>query len=134
MFCQQKIYHFEVETKIIDLLISLKSEMTKYGSKVSNVLLAAISTTKRTMTVSQLNMSWTVAAAKARRNSFRSPIWVKETIVLVTEVPMLAPITIGMASETVRTTNKNVVIVGRGQSKRPLTSRSHHAHNDGSGR
>ena len=35
-----------------------------------------------------------VAAAKARRNSFRSPIWPQATIVLVTDVPWeaLAPV------------------------------------------
>lgn len=55
------------------------------------------------MTDSQLNMSWTVAAANALRNSLRSPIWVNETMVLVTDVPILAPITIGMATRTVRT-------------------------------
>merc|ERR1719334_378661 len=52
------------------------------------------------MTVSQLNMSWTVAQAKARRNSSRSPICVKDTMVLVTLVPMLAPMIIGMAVGT----------------------------------
>ena len=66
-------------------------------------LLVMISRGKRTMTESQLNMSWTVAAANARRNSLRSPIWVNETIVLVTEVPILAPITIGIATLTERT-------------------------------
>ena len=59
------------------------------------------------MTDSQLNMSWTVAAAKALRNSLRSPICVRETIVLVTEVPMLAPMTIGMATRTVRTARQH---------------------------
>ena len=33
----------------------------------------------------------TVAAAKARRNSLRLPDWPSATMVLVTEVPMLAP-------------------------------------------
>ena len=83
--------------------------MTKYGSKVNNVLLAAISTTKRTMTVSQLNMSWTVAAAKARRNSLRLPICVNETKVLVVEVPILAPITIGIAMDTVKTISNETI-------------------------
>ena len=55
------------------------------------------------ITLSQLNMSWTVAPAKARRKSFLFVICPIETIVLVTEVPMLAPITIGMASCTVKT-------------------------------
>lgn len=49
-------------------------------------------------------MSWTVAAANARLNSLRSPIWVSETMVLVTDVPMLAPMMIGIATRTVRTT------------------------------
>lgn len=53
-----------------------------------------------TMTVHQLNMSWTVAAAKARRNMSRSPAWVMATKVLVTEVPMLDPMMMGTASST----------------------------------
>ena len=44
-----------------------------------------------------------MAAANALRNSLRSPIWVNETMVFVTDVPMLAPIIIGMATRTVRT-------------------------------
>ena len=62
-----------------------------------------ISTMKRRITAVQLNMSWTVAAAKALRNSLRSPICVSETIVFVTDVPMLAPSTIGIATRTVKT-------------------------------
>ena len=49
------------------------------------------------MTLSQLNMSWTVAPAKARRNSLRWPAWPTDTIVFVTDVPMLAPMMIKMA-------------------------------------
>lgn len=48
-------------------------------------------------TVHQLNMSCTVAAEKASSNSFLFPIWVMATKVLVTEVPMLAPMIMGMA-------------------------------------
>ena len=50
-----------------------------------------------------------VAPAKARLKSFLviCPI---DTIVLVTDVPMLAPITIGMASFTVNTGKKNTCI------------------------
>ncbi len=74
------------------------------------------STVRKTITASQLKMSCTTAHAKARSNSPRSPIWnccdhhwhcrlysnsrvtwVSDTMVLVTEVPMLAPITMGMA-------------------------------------
>ncbi len=55
------------------------------------------STIRSTMTVSQLKISWTVAAANASLNSSRSPIWAIDTIVLVTEVPIFAPITMGMA-------------------------------------
>lgn len=58
---------------------------------------------RRTMTASQLNMSWTVAPANARRKSPTSVIWPMETSVLVTEVPMLAPITIGIACLTSKT-------------------------------
>lgn len=66
----------------------------------------ATSSGNRTMTASQLNMSWMVAAAKARRNSRRSEAWPRDTTVLVTDVPMLAPITIGMASRTRSTVMK----------------------------
>lgn len=62
-----------------------------------------ISTMKRTITVNQLNMSCTVAPAKALRNSFLLAICVKETIVLVTEVPIFAPMMIGIAIVTVIT-------------------------------
>ena len=49
------------------------------------------------MTVNQLKKSWTTAAEKARSNCSMSPICVKATMVLVTEVPIFAPITIGIA-------------------------------------
>ena len=52
---------------------------------------------KMMRTVHQLNMSWTVAAEKARWNSSLLPICVIATKVLVTEVPILAPISMGMA-------------------------------------
>ena len=42
-----------------------------------------------------------VAPAKARRNSSRRVIWAIETRVLVTEVPMLAPMMIGIAPSMV---------------------------------
>ncbi len=50
------------------------------------------------MTAHQLNMSWTVAAAKARLNVSLSPAWVMATRVLVTEVPMLEPMMMYTAS------------------------------------
>jgi hypothetical protein len=50
------------------------------------------------MTVHQLNMSWTVAAEKALRNSSRLPICVSDTIVFVTDVPMFDPMMIGTAN------------------------------------
>lgn len=61
---------------------------------------------RSTMTVSQLKTSWTVAPAKARLNSFLLPICPIDTIVFVTEVPMLAPMMIGMASPTDNTEKK----------------------------
>ena len=64
---------------------------------------------RRTMTVSQLKTSWTTAQAKARLNWARSPICVMDTIVFVTEVPMLAPITIGIA-----VLQETSLFVGRG--------------------
>ena len=56
-----------------------------------------VSRTIMTTTVSQLNMSCTVAAAKARRKASRSPICVMLTIVLVTLVPTLEPKIMGTA-------------------------------------
>ena len=47
-------------------------------------------------------MSCTVAAEKALSNSSRLPIWVMATSVLVTEVPILAPISIGTAILSLR--------------------------------
>ena len=48
----------------------------------------------------RLNQSCTVAAANARLNSSGRPMWPRLTRVLVTVVPMLAPMTIGIATET----------------------------------
>jgi len=50
-----------------------------------------------------------VAPAKDRRNVFRSVDCVRATIVLVTVVPMLAPIAIGIACRTLRTVNRKSV-------------------------
>ena len=55
-----------------------------------------ISITNKLMTDNQLNISCIVAAAKARLKFCLSPTIPIETIVLVQEVPMLAPITIGI--------------------------------------
>lgn len=54
-------------------------------------------------------MSSTAAPANARRNSFLLAISAKETIRLVTEVPMLAPIMIGIAMPTVKTIRSNEI-------------------------
>ena len=62
---------------------------------------------RRMITDSQLNMSCTVAPAKALLNSFLSITWVNATSVFVTEVPMLAPITMNMAGLMSMTTNRN---------------------------
>lgn len=58
------------------------------------------STGNRTITVIQLNMSRIVAPANARRNWSLSPACVNETMVLVIDVPMFAPIIGGMANLT----------------------------------
>jgi hypothetical protein len=50
----------------------------------------------KTMTESQLNMSWTVAAAKALLKASLAPALVIDTIVLVTEVPTFEPNIIGI--------------------------------------
>jgi len=64
------------------------------------------STGRKIKTDIQLNMSWTVAPANARRKSFLLVIWPMATMVLVTEVPMLAPIMMGIACGTVSTGTK----------------------------
>ena len=61
------------------------------------------------ITESQLNMSWTVAPANALRNWLRSVACAMDTIVLVTEVPMFAPMTIGIAGRTSMTEGDKVV-------------------------
>lgn len=58
-----------------------------------------------TITDRRLNISWTVAPANALRKLFLSPIWPSDTMVLVTLVPIFAPITIGMAGWTFNTRN-----------------------------
>ena len=62
-----------------------------------NTFFVTSSRMRKTRTEDQLKQSWTVAAEKARSNSFASATWVNATNVLVMLVPMLAPITIGMA-------------------------------------
>ena len=56
-------------------------------------------------TASQLNISCTVAPPKALRNSFLSPDWAMDTMVFVTDVPILEPMMIGMAGLTSITGN-----------------------------
>ena len=65
----------------------------------------AHSSGSKMMTDNQLNMSCTVAAENALLNWFLSPTCAMETSVLVTLVPMLAPIIIGMAGRTLITRN-----------------------------
>ena len=107
----------------------LTFSFTKMRLKVSAKLMAAIlsrpqcvnspvaaSNGRRTITDNQLNISWTVAPAKARRNSSRSPDWARDTTVLVTDVPMFAPMMIGMAGRTSRTTKMEHKIINIFQS------------------
>lgn len=70
-----------------------------------NVVPVAASTGSKISTVSQLNMSCTVAPAKALLYSFLLVIWPIDTMVLVTEVPILAPMMTGMAFFTGITEN-----------------------------
>mmetsp|Transcript_35775 Transcript_35775/g.57460 ORF Transcript_35775/g.57460 Transcript_35775/m.57460 type:complete len:208 (-) Transcript_35775:148-771(-) len=62
-----------------------------------------ISRGNKVSTDSMLNMSWTVAPEKARSSSMRSPACAMLTIVFVTEVPMFAPMMIGIACLTAKT-------------------------------
>ena len=57
---------------------------------------------RQTMTEHQLKQSCTVAAENARSNCSTSVTCVRDTKVLVMLVPILAPITIGMAVLTLR--------------------------------
>ena len=61
-----------------------------------------ISSGRKMNTASKLKKSWIVALAKARLNSSLQRMWPRLTRVLVTVVPMLAPITIGIAVSTGR--------------------------------
>lgn len=61
-----------------------------------------ISRGKRIMTADRLKKSWTVAPAKAFLNSSLRVMCPKETNMLVTVVPMFAPMTMGMALVMVR--------------------------------
>ncbi|CSA26628.1 Uncharacterised protein [Vibrio cholerae] len=65
-------------------------------SKIPNI----ISRGRKISTARRLKKSWMVALAKARRNSSLQRIWPRLTRVLVTVVPILAPITIGIAVST----------------------------------
>ena len=87
--------------------LSMKKQSTE---STYNIYGEITSIAMTSMTVHQLNMSWTVAAEKALRNSSLSPTWAKETIVFVTEVPMLAPKTMGTASCGLRTRKPNYTI------------------------
>ena len=58
----------------------------------------------------KLNMSWTVAAAKARRNSAGSDDCASATMVDVTEVPMFAPMMRAIAWRAVRRSAATMVI------------------------
>lgn len=57
-------------------------------------------------TDTQLNISCTVAPAKDLLNTSRSVYWPIATMVFVTEVPIFAPIIIGIACMTVNATKK----------------------------
>ena len=102
---------------------SYQLKKSSYATKEIN-LPVTISTGNKITTHNKLNMSWTVAPAKARRNWFLSAIWPIATMVLVTDVPIFAPIVIGMAVRTVRTKkrkwNKIINICNFGKSNRNL--------------
>ena len=73
------------------------------------------------ITASQLNISCTVAPAKALLNSSLLVICPIDTIVFVTDVPMLAPITMGIDVCTVSTETIETEIKQQGpSSQRPL--------------
>ena len=81
-------------------------------------------------------MSCTVAAAKARRNSSRCDACMSETMVLVTEVPMLAPMMMGIACLTRITGGDEAPVeLALGAFRCALlTVRTDHRHDDGRGR
>ena len=58
------------------------------------------------MLLVEKNNSLTVAPENARLNSLLSEAWANDTRVLVTDVPMLAPIMIGMAARIDKTAHK----------------------------
>ena len=75
-------------------------------------LRVASSKGSKTITLSQLNMSWMVAPPNALLYWFLSPDCPIETMVFVTDVPILAPMMIGIAtctSSTVECRNKRII-------------------------
>ena len=68
-----------------------------YSKPIADNLPVLNSTIVNTITDNQLNISCTVAAAKALRKFSLSAAWVIETIVLVTDVPIFEPKIIGIA-------------------------------------
>ena len=88
---------------LIGLFHSDPAEPTSRSLIASAVLLMMPKNTSRgnrMATASTLKKSCTVAAANARRNSLDCRMWPSDTSVLVTVVPMFAPIAIGTASST----------------------------------
>ena len=73
------------------------------------------------ITASQLNISCTVAPAKALLNSSLLVICPIDTIVFVTDVPMLAPITMGIDVCTVSTETIKTGIKQQGPSSQKNT-------------
>ena len=73
------------------------------------------------ITASQLNISCTVAPAKALLNSSLLVICPIDTIVFVTDVPMLAPITMGIDVCTVSTETIKTGIKQQGPSSQKTT-------------
>mmetsp|Transcript_63385 Transcript_63385/g.117894 ORF Transcript_63385/g.117894 Transcript_63385/m.117894 type:complete len:226 (-) Transcript_63385:18-695(-) len=87
------------------VIVLRKSTLSSWSYSVSPTIAdeiskskpVAASTGRSTQTVRMLKQSCTVAPANARRYSSLSPIWNIDTIVFVTDVPMFAPIIMGIA-------------------------------------
>jgi hypothetical protein len=87
----------------IFLMLIMSTILAFLTSKYYITRPVAASNGKKTTTVIQLKTSLTVAPANARLNSSFFVICPMATIVLVVDVPMFAPITIGITSRTVST-------------------------------
>merc|ERR1719473_180940 len=86
----------KVEADAPTMPSAIASEMEKSSPPPKACVMTSMG--NKTRTVSMLKASCTVAPMKPYMNSFLSRMWPCATMVLVTEVPMLAPMIMGIAA------------------------------------